>query len=157
MGDLLTNKTTIDTTRTTGTAERKAALSMASDIPGTHRVTIGADKGDDCRKFVDDLRRLNVTPHVAQKVKDSAIDSRTHLAGNLGTALYMEPAEEINIQPEPPLTLSFRDAVSEYQVKLIQSALKRNDGNWAAAARDLEMNRSNLHNLATRLGIRTKK
>ena len=69
----------------------------------------------------------------------------------------MEPAEEINIQPEPPLTLSFRDAVSKYQVKLIQSALKRNDGNWAAAARDLEMNRSNLHNLATRLGIRTKK
>ncbi len=80
-----------------------------------------------------------------------------HLAGDLGAALYMEPAEEINIQPEPPLTLSFRDAVSKYQVKLIQSALKRNDDNWAAAARDLEMNRSNLHNLATRLGIRTKK
>ncbi len=50
---------------------------MASDIPDTHRATIGADKGDDCRKFVDDLRRLNVTPHVAQKVKGSAIDSRT--------------------------------------------------------------------------------
>jgi IS5 family transposase len=50
---------------------------MASDIPGVHRVTIGADKGYDCKEFVDDLRSLTVTPHVAQKVKGSAIDGRT--------------------------------------------------------------------------------
>ena len=40
------NGLAVDTrvTQATGTAEREAALSMASDIPGTHRVTIGADK-----------------------------------------------------------------------------------------------------------------
>lgn len=64
-------------TQATGTAEREAALSMASDIPGTHRVTIGADKGYDGKEFVHDLRSLTVTPHVAQKVKGSAIDGRT--------------------------------------------------------------------------------
>ena len=58
-------------------AANKAALSMASDIPGTHQVTIGADKGYDCKAFVEDLRSLTVTPHVAQKAKGSAIDGRT--------------------------------------------------------------------------------
>jgi hypothetical protein len=39
---------------------------MASDIPDVHRVTIGADKGYDCKGCVDDLRSLTVTPHVTQ-------------------------------------------------------------------------------------------
>jgi len=73
------NGLAVDTrvTQATGTAEREAALSMVSDIPGVHRVTIGADKGYDCKAFVDDLRNLTVTPHVAQKAKGSAIDGRT--------------------------------------------------------------------------------
>ena len=73
------NGLAVDTrvTQASGTAEREAALSMAADIPGVHRVTIGADKGYDCKQFVDDLRSLTVTPHVAQKVKGSAIDGRT--------------------------------------------------------------------------------
>lgn len=39
--------------------------------------TVGADKGYDVKSFVKDLRALNVTPHVAQKTKGSAIDRRT--------------------------------------------------------------------------------
>jgi anaerobic nitric oxide reductase transcription regulator len=49
-----------------------------------------------------------------------------------------------------------RDAVKEFQRNRIAEALENNRGNWAAAARELGMNRSNLHNLATRLGIRKK-
>jgi transposase len=63
-------------TRATGTAEREAATELISKIPGSHRITLGADKGYDTRSFVKELRELNVTPHVAQK-KHSAIDSRT--------------------------------------------------------------------------------
>ena len=37
---------------------------------------MGADAGYDARTFVEKLRELNVTPHVAQK-KYSAIDRRT--------------------------------------------------------------------------------
>jgi transposase len=33
-------------TQATGTAEREAALAMAEEIPGQHRVTLGADKND---------------------------------------------------------------------------------------------------------------
>src|SRR5437016_3802249 len=42
-------------TAATGTAERDAALEMAADIPGRHRVTTGGDKGYDTRTFVTGL------------------------------------------------------------------------------------------------------
>ncbi len=46
---------------------------------------------------------------------------------------------------------SLREATRVYQKTLIKNALDKNKGNWAAAARDLGMHRSNLHNLAKRL------
>jgi anaerobic nitric oxide reductase transcription regulator len=49
---------------------------------------------------------------------------------------------------------SLNDELKKYKVKLITLALNKNRGNWAAAARDLGMHRSNLHNLAKRLGIK---
>ncbi|GAB6146389.1 sigma 54-interacting transcriptional regulator [Desulfocicer niacini] len=55
------------------------------------------------------------------------------------------------------LGFSLRDETKKYQKEVIKLALSRNDGNWAAAARDLGMQRSNLHNLATRLGLRQKR
>jgi transposase len=61
-----------------GHGEREAALMMVADLPGD-RVTLGGDKGYDCRDFVEALRRMQVTPHVAQNTKNrrSAIDART--------------------------------------------------------------------------------
>ena len=63
----------------TGTAEREAALEMIEEIPGEHRVTVGADKAYDTKAFVEETRKLNATPHVAQnnKSRKSAIDGRT--------------------------------------------------------------------------------
>jgi transposase len=63
-----------------GTAERDAALLMLEQIPGIHRVTLGADKGYDTKDFVAECRHLQVTPHVAQNTArngGSAIDERT--------------------------------------------------------------------------------
>ena len=66
-------------TPATGTAERDAALLLAEKIPGIRRVTLGADKAYDTRDLVRELRRMNVTPHVAQNNTNrwSAIDGRT--------------------------------------------------------------------------------
>lgn len=63
-------------TAATGTAEREAAtiLLEASAPPGS---TLGADKGYDVASFVEAVRALGVTPHVAQKRRGSAIDGRT--------------------------------------------------------------------------------
>jgi len=75
------NGLVVDTrlTLATGTAEREAAVQMVSELPGRNRVTVGADKGYDSRNFVDVLRELRVTPHIAQRTKRrrSAIDGRT--------------------------------------------------------------------------------
>src|SRR5262245_21328470 len=64
----------------TGTIERAAAQTMIVRYsPGSRRLTLGADKAYDVREFVDDLRDLNVTPHIAQNTSNrtSAIDART--------------------------------------------------------------------------------
>jgi transposase len=61
-----------------GHAERHAALAMIeqrADRP--IRITLGADKGYDTEDFVNELKSMNVTPHVAAKAKGSAIDGRT--------------------------------------------------------------------------------
>jgi hypothetical protein len=49
-----------------GFGERDAAKDMAADRPGARRKTIGADKTYDTKGFVAEMRRLGVTPHVAQ-------------------------------------------------------------------------------------------
>lgn len=62
-----------------GSSEREAALEMLIRLPGG-RVTLGADKAYDTFGFIEGLRGLGVTPHVAQNLKrrgGSAIDART--------------------------------------------------------------------------------
>ena len=67
------------TTGAYGSAERDAALLMAESLPGTHRVTLGADKGYDTHDFIAELRHMEITPHIAQnnRKRRSAVDERT--------------------------------------------------------------------------------
>jgi transposase len=67
-------------TQANGTAERDAALRMASKISGKGPVTMGGDKNFDTRDFVATLRENQIPPHVAQhatRLGGSAIDGRT--------------------------------------------------------------------------------
>jgi transposase len=63
----------------TGTAEREAAIELVSELPESGRITVGGDKNYDTQAFVADLRKMGVTPHVAQNTagRRSAIDERT--------------------------------------------------------------------------------
>jgi IS5 family transposase len=72
-------------TRAGGHAERVAALAMIeprADRPRT--ITLGADKGYDAEDFVNELRSMRVTPHVAQNTsrRRSVIDGRTTRHGS---------------------------------------------------------------------------
>lgn len=69
-----------------GTAEREAAIHMITrHSPGSGRITLGADKGYDAASFVDELRQMAVTPHIARndavtktgKRRRSSVDGRT--------------------------------------------------------------------------------
>lgn len=53
-------------TQADGYGERDAAKEMVIDLPGRHQRTVGADKHDDTREIVAEMRRIGVTPHVAQ-------------------------------------------------------------------------------------------
>src|SRR4051812_26619640 len=66
-------------TQAGGHAERVAALAMIEPLAERPRpLTLGADRGYDAVDFVNELRTLNVRPHVAQNTtRRSAIDGRT--------------------------------------------------------------------------------
>jgi len=59
-----------------GRAEPQAAVAMVEEVPGQHRITLGADKAYDSKEFVQELRDHQVTPHLACK-QTSIIDERT--------------------------------------------------------------------------------
>ena len=68
-----------DATTASSRAEREAAIALIErHSPGSERrLTLAADKGYDTKGFVAECRRMCVTPHVAAKVRHSAVDGRT--------------------------------------------------------------------------------
>ena len=67
-------------TRVSGHAERLAALDMVQHVAARPcAITLGADRGYDAADFVEELRGMNVRPHLAQNSRGrrSAIDKRT--------------------------------------------------------------------------------
>jgi transposase len=73
-------------TQANGTAERRASEALLNKkANGSKRITVGEDKAYDTSDHVAALRRINVTPHIAQndsltktgKRRSSAIDART--------------------------------------------------------------------------------
>ena len=80
----------------------------------------------------------------------------------LGVAdLWEQPEATVTTPaPQPPATqslpapeLGLRDAVTTYERELVNASLARHHGSWAAAARELQIDRANLQRLAKRLDI----
>ncbi|XOT95538.1 helix-turn-helix domain-containing protein, partial [Alcaligenes pakistanensis] len=51
---------------------------------------------------------------------------------------------------------SLRQSVEQLQSQLIRHALEETDRNWSQAARQLGIDPSNLHKLASKLGLKTR-
>src|SRR6516165_7829838 len=122
-------------TQADGTAERRASeVMLKKQAKGSKRITVGEDKAYDTSDHIAALRRMNVTPHVAQndsltktgKRRRSAIDERTtrHLgyrirpaakwpnassAGASNTARCARPNIEAS-QPSLPTSCSISSA-----------------------------------------------
>ncbi len=58
------------------------------------------------------------------------------------------------VAPEPATPQPLREAVDAFRRRTISAALARAGGNWSAAAAQLGLDRSNLHRLGKRLGLR---
>ncbi len=74
-----------------------------------------------------------------------------HLA--LGTSQAPAGVAAENAPPAIGAVTSLRAATDDYQRALVRQALAASDGNWAAAARALALDRGNLRRLAARLGL----
>ncbi len=72
-------------------------------------------------------------------------------AGDLDVrAGSMDEPVQAPVQP----SVSLRESVRSFQRGVIDKAVGRHRGNWAAAARELQVDRANLHHLARRLGMK---
>lgn len=70
---------------------------------------------------------------------------------NVPPALQHEPQASV---PVARVEGTLREATDIYQRRLIEECLARHEHNWAAAARELDLDRANLSRLAKRLGLR---
>ena len=77
--------------------EWEAALEMVGELRGNKRCTLGADKGYDTSRFIEQLREMNVTPHVAAKKEGwTSLDRRTtRHAGYVVSQCKRKRVEEI--------------------------------------------------------------
>lgn len=95
------------------------------------------------------------TRAAATSLDDSAVLTITHSTLDLGASDGLPP------QASPPATsqgpvignLSLREATDQFQIRMIREALDRNEGNQAATARSLGIDRGNFSRLIKRLGI----
>jgi anaerobic nitric oxide reductase transcription regulator len=72
---------------------------------------------------------------------------------DLDTAPLSIPHSEA-LAPVPRGSTALKQAVNQLQRQLIQQALAQQNGSWSQAARQLELDPSNLHKLAQRLGLK---
>jgi anaerobic nitric oxide reductase transcription regulator len=71
---------------------------------------------------------------------------------DLAAAAAPPPREPLAVPA--PARRPLRERVRAFEREAVREAVARHSGNWAAAARELGLHRSNLHQLAKRLGLR---
>jgi len=104
---------------------------------------------------------------IARAALKASITAQNHRHG----LIYIEEqhlADDLTLSTDAPIptasktnkekdlnapNLSLREQTKAFQRQRIQACVAKHKGNWAAAARELGMNRGNLHNLAKRLQI----
>jgi transposase len=128
-------------TLATGTAECEAALEMVGRLPDGTRITLGADKGYDTAEFVEALRSMNVTPHIAQNDTNrrSAIDARTtrhegyrssqrfrkRVEEVFGWAKVVGTIRKVKLRGKPRVSGLFTFALAAYNLIRIRNILAR--------------------------------
>jgi len=110
---------------------RRAALIAASEVPADQPVRIDVE-------------------HLGPGFVAVEPPSRERVEGDV-PGPHRARSESYVALDDTPLPL--REAVDQFQRRMIVEALEACDGKWAAAARRLGLDRSNLRHLALRLGI----
>jgi anaerobic nitric oxide reductase transcription regulator len=105
---------------------------------------------------VRELKNLisRATLHASQVQTDSSVimiePEHLFLPGTVSKVA--QPAS--STKPDKNLTL--QEALTEYKKNYIMKSVKRNKGNWARAAEEMGLHRSNLYHLRDQLGLKSK-
>jgi anaerobic nitric oxide reductase transcription regulator len=108
------------------------------------------------RELENVLSRSILKASIESTPGDQVVVNIAHIGDDLSSTSKFT---QHGFQPSPPSLpsgYSLREATKNFQRQVIQRVLNQQNGSWAAAAREMGMHRSNLHNLATRLNIREK-
>lgn len=81
--------------------------------------------------------------------------TRAHLGAEFHVPATRADVADAAVADALPPSRPLRESVDEFQRRLIREALARHAGNWAAAGRELGLQRANLHHLAKRLGLKS--
>lgn len=88
-------------------------------------------------------------------IRAKKINNTVHLSPDLfDKSIIIKKTTSIESEKSSDSILPLRTLVEEFQRETILRAVKKNKGNWSRASSLLGMNRSNLFNLAKRLGIK---
>ena len=127
------------------------------------RLALDAEEALRRYRWPGNVRELE---HVISRAAIKAVSrgaNRNHIVTLEAGLLDLSGADLRPLAPAPdapPATTpdgalpALRDAVDACQRQHVRLALQAHDGNWAAAARVLEVDPSNLHKLARRLGLK---
>ena len=134
--------------------QRRLGLGAVRISPDSYETMTQYDWPGNVRELENVISRAVLKASFDVTRGDPVVIYPSHLGGDFVPSHLSE-------RPQPPeektvftKDFSFNDAVRALKIRMIQKAIDKNNGNWAAAARDLNMHRSNLHNLAKRLGLK---
>ena len=133
-------------------ARRRIGLSRVRLTPEAAARLVSADWPGNVRELENVVSRGVLRAARHQDTGDPVDIAASHLDVAAPPAVEPLPAEVPAPTPEGA-RVPLRQRLRAFERDVILQAIDRHGGNWAAAARDLGLHRSNLHHLAGRLGI----
>jgi anaerobic nitric oxide reductase transcription regulator len=134
--------------------QRRMGLGAVRINPDAYEAMTRYDWPGNVRELENIISRAVLKASFDAPKGDPVIIHPSHLGSDLTIADLDDRPPRPKYKAVFSKDFSFNDEVKEFKRDLIRKALDKNHGNWAAAARDLHMHRSNLHNLAKRLGLK---
>ena len=135
-------------------AARRLGLAGARFTDRARTQLEAADWPGNVRELENVVSRGVLRASAGRRTREAVLIEPAHLD-------VREPAQvasTANTSPESPAAIptagALEDLLEHYERDVILAAVARNHDNWAAAARDLGMHRSNLHRRALRLGLK---
>jgi anaerobic nitric oxide reductase transcription regulator len=134
--------------------QRRLGLGPVRIGPDTHEALSGYEWPGNVRELENIISRAVLKASAGLPRGRPVMIRPSHLGSDLSADNSAPPPQARQSATQFSKGFSLQAETRNFQRRTIRLALEKNNGNWAAAARDLGMHRSNLHHLATRLGLR---